>query len=272
MTYEYTNYCTTINGLEHMLVHTRHLLVAGTTGSGKSVLIQRMLIAMAGEGYNVAICDPKKIDYRGWADCINTIAYANTKQGIADLLERMCAKMDQRYASMTTWQTRYEGSEIWIVVDEFSDLMTYQKGDRADRALAASIEKSCIRIAQLGRAAGIHLLLATQRPTTDVITGRIKTNLDQRVALHCANAQESRNILEQTGAEDLMVGECLFRDGTGAITKYIVPMIDKNEERRCAEYMTAQRWQIFGYPNQYGSVPSAQTKRPGFFKRLFGMA
>ena len=101
--------------------------------------------------------------------------------------------MERRYIELQRQHLkRYQGAEIYVIIDEFADLMTTQKRE--------ALPILC-RLAQLGRAAGIHLIVATQRPTRDIINGQIKVNIDSRIALRCPTAQDSRNILNYSGAE-----------------------------------------------------------------------
>lgn len=175
-----------------------HILIAGSTGSGKSVLINSVIYTAL---YNAPtqtqfiLIDPKRVELVQYRDLPHTILYASEPEQIAAALGAVVEIMETRYKRMQAAGQR-ESTEpnIYIIIDELADLFTVQKRETAP--LIA-------RIAQLGRAARLHLIAATQRPTKDIITGQIKVNLDSRVALRCPTAQDSRNIINIKGAEQL---------------------------------------------------------------------
>lgn len=175
-----------------------HILIAGSTGSGKSVLINSVIYTAL---YNAPthtqfiLIDPKRVELVQYRDLPHTILYASEPEQIAAALGAAVVIMESRYKRMQAAGQR-ESTEphIYIIIDELADLFTVQKRETAP--LIA-------RLAQLGRAARLHLIAATQRPTKDIITGQIKVNLDSRVALRCPTAQDSRNIINTGGAEQL---------------------------------------------------------------------
>lgn len=183
-------------GLAADILKQPHTLIAGATGSGKSVLINSVIYA----GLYFAPCekqfiliDPKRVELIDYKDTPHTLRYASEPADIAAALRYAVGLMENRYRIMQQKRIKqYTGAHIYIFVDEFADLMTTQKRE--------TMPLLC-RIAQLGRAAGIHLILATQRPTRDIITGQIKVNIDARIALRCPTAQDSRNIINVKGAE-----------------------------------------------------------------------
>lgn len=175
-----------------------HLLIAGSTGSGKSVLINSILhtaLHQAPNRVKFILIDPKRVELVDYKPLPHTLMYASEPPEILSAL--LCAEeiMEQRYTQMQRNRAKkWDGADIYIIVDEFADLMTTAKHQTLPPLL---------RLAQLGRAAGVHLIIATQRPTRDIITGQIKVNLDSRVALRCPTAQDSRNIINARGAETL---------------------------------------------------------------------
>ena len=155
-----------------------HLLIAGSTGSGKSVLLNTLIytaLYKAPHRCRFILIDPKRVELIDYKELPHTLIYASEPPDIAAALV-------------------YAVEVIFVIVDEFADLMTTQKRETMPQI---------IRLAQLGRAANLHLILATQRPTRDIINGQIKVNLDSRVALRCPTAQDSRNIINIKGAETL---------------------------------------------------------------------
>lgn len=222
-----------ITGLSDIITKQNHVLVAGASGSGKSVVLRQCLIACAAKGYSVVICDPKKVDWFVWESTPMCAGYADESPRILTLLENVCRMMDDRYRRMKENRQRTcQDPDLWIVIDEYADLMLSPEHKE--------IEKCVLRIAQLGRAARFHLLVATQRPTRDVVTGAIKTNISCRIALHVPTSQDSRNIIGRNGAETLPYnGECYFLEDSGNIEHYKVKFVSEQEEDRVIEFLTA---------------------------------
>ena len=205
-----------------------HLLVAGATGSGKSVVINALMYtALYGAPVDSAIgnqfilIDPKRVELVQYAALPHTIAYASEPWQFEPVLRSALALCDRRYKAMQAARTRkYSGSNVYIVIDEFADLMTTQK-----RVICPLIQ----RIAQIGRAARIHLIIATQCPIKAVIPTEIKCNFDARMALRTRSAQDSRNILGVSGCERLpRYGEGYYMTPEG-IQGYNIPMIPEEQ-------------------------------------------
>lgn len=175
-----------------------HLLIAGSTGSGKSVLINSLIytaLYKSPSSCNLILIDPKRVELVEYRDLPHTIGYASEPAEIAGILSATVALMETRYKTMQDLRLKKSlECDVYVIVDEFADLMTTQK-----RQTLPALQ----RLAQLGRAANIHLILATQRPIRDIVDGQIKVNMDSRVALRCPTAQDSRNIINMKGAETL---------------------------------------------------------------------
>lgn len=175
-----------------------HTLIAGATGSGKSVLINAIiytLIQNTPDKAKMILIDPKRVELIQFAGLPHCIGYASEPQRISDYINYAVYLMEERYKVMQAQRVKQsKAAAVYVIIDEFADLMTTQR--------KAVVMPLC-RLAQLGRAANIHLILATQRPTRDIITGQIKVNIDSRVALRCPTAQDSRNIINIKGAETL---------------------------------------------------------------------
>ena len=198
-----------------------HLLVAGTTGSGKSVCINSIIMSIlyrsSPEEVNFLMVDPKVVEMKRF----NGIPHMKTQvvtdpKKATSMLNWVVNEMLKRYKDFADTNVKHLDSynelmkangrkilpKIVVIIDELADLMMASKHE---------VEDAICRIAQLGRAAGIHLVVATQTPRADVITGMIKTNISSRIALSVASGLDSRIILDRNGAEDLLGnGDMLF--------------------------------------------------------------
>ena len=175
-----------------------HLLIAGSTGSGKSVLINSLIYTALYKSPNrcrFILIDPKRVEMVDYKQLPHCIRYASEPGDIAAALVWAVELMEQRFKRMQKQRAKESTeADIYIIIDEFADLMTTQK-----RQTLPLLQ----RVAQLGRAAHIHLIAATQRPTNDIVNGQIKVNMDSRVALRCPTGQDSRNIINIKCAETL---------------------------------------------------------------------
>ena len=180
-----------------------HILIAGATGSGKSVLLNSMIISMlyscTPATTQFIMIDPKKVElskYEGLPHLGSRIIKTHTDA--VRVLEQVCNEMDERYTQMAAQGFKKASDmglhSIVVIIDELADLMLTSKYE---------CEQSIVRIAQLGRAAGIHLIIATQRPTVNVITGLIKSNIPCKIALQTSSIRDSITILDHKGAESL---------------------------------------------------------------------
>lgn len=184
-----------------------HLLIAGTTGSGKSIAIHDILISIlmhsSPADVQMIMIDPKQIElsmYAGLPHLVKPII-TDVDQS-TDVLNEICAEMDKRYSDIK--QGKKDHPKLLVVVDELADLML---------SSGKAVETPLVRIAQLGRAAGIHLIVATQRPMATVITGLIKANMPGRLALTMKSQYDSK-IMDVEGAHKLSSrGDALFQSG-----------------------------------------------------------
>lgn len=203
------------------LLHRPHLLIAGTTGSGKSTLETLLLSELVCDttAPELWLIDPKKVELYRWRKSGTCKGYADEPTTILELLHRLNAVMDHRYNAMRqAEQVKTTDRHIYVFIDEYSDIVY--------SGIRRQAEPLLCRLLALGRAAGIHVIICTQRPTSDIITGMITANVSDRIALHTASAQESRNILGVAGAELLpQYGQAIISLSDGTTTRtYIEPV------------------------------------------------
>lgn len=218
----------------------KHLMIAGATGSGKSVLVNGIIFSALSRfpfdqpgGVNFVLLDPKRVELVDYKDLPHTALYASEPEDMISALESAMGLVERRYREMQQQRVKlYSGSDVYIIIDEFADLMTTCR-----RKVAPLIQ----RIAQIGRAARVHIILCTQCPIAKIIPTEIKCNFDSVIGLHTRSAQDSKNILGYTGCEKLpQYGECYFM-APGEINHYIdIPMIPEDEIRRVCDHWIAQ--------------------------------
>ena len=230
-----------------------HLLIAGTTGSGKSVGINAMILSLlyknSPDQLRLLMIDPKMLEFSTYNDIphLLTPVITKPKQAIA-ALNNMVSEMERRYELMADTRTKNienynekikkEGGEhfpyIVVVIDELADLMMTSGKD---------VEISIARLAQKSRACGIHLIVATQRPSVDVVTGLIKANLPSRISYRVGQKVDSKIILDQMGAESLIgSGDMLFTPpGSTGLVRLHAPWATEDEIETIVEFIKSQR-------------------------------
>ena len=229
-----------------------HVLVAGTTGSGKSGCINAILTSIlmhaSPNEVRLVLVDPKRVELNHYERVPHLLTPVVTNPRLAaNVLANLIGEMESRYAVMSEARARNlvelnrarkKAGEpplphILCVIDELADLMM---------VAPAEVEDSIIRLAQKARAIGIHLVLATQRPSTDVITGTIKVNIPARIAFAVASQVDSRVILDQGGAETLLgQGDMLFRPvGTSKLQRIQGAFVTEDEIARVCNFWAKQ--------------------------------
>ncbi len=233
---------------------TPHLLVAGATGSGKSVcincIISSILMRTKPDEVKLVMVDPKKVElsmYNGVPHLLAPVVTDPKKASIA--LKNIVAEMERRYQVFEDTKCKNIGSYnkfcetntdyqklpyIVFIIDELADLML---------VAAKDVEDSIMRITQMARAAGIHLIVATQRPSTDVITGVVKANIPSRISFAVSSSIDSRTILDQTGAEKLLgKGDMLFKPmGENSPVRIQGAYVSDEELQKIVDYTISQQ-------------------------------
>ena len=224
-----------------------HLLIAGTTGSGKSVCINTILLSLLfrhkPDMCKFILIDPKMLELSTYEGIPHLLCPVITKAKRAStVLGWVVKEMENRYKLMTKVGVRnisgYNSKHklpmpyIVVIVDEMSDLMLV-----AGKEIEAYIQK----LSQMARAAGIHIIMATQRPSVDVITGTIKANFPTRVSFQVSSKIDSRTILGEQGAEQLLgKGDMLFMSSANRITRIHAPFVSENEIEKINDFLRSQ--------------------------------
>ena len=234
-----------------------HLLIAGTTGSGKSVGINAMLLSLlyrnSPQTLRLMMIDPKMLEFSIYNDIphLLTPVITEAKKAIT-ALSNMVAEMERRYKIMSQTRTKNiesynekmksEGGEqfpyIVVIIDELADLMMTSGKD---------VELYIGRLAQMARASGIHLIVATQRPSVDVVTGLIKANLPSRISYRVGQRIDSKVILDQMGAESLLGrGDMLFTPpGSPGVIRLHAPFASEKEIETIVNFLKEQQDVIY---------------------------
>ncbi|MEA1914854.1 MAG: DNA translocase FtsK, partial [Campylobacterota bacterium] len=230
-----------------------HLLIAGTTGSGKSVGINSMILSLlcknSPDNLKLIMIDPKMLEFSMYNDIPHLLTPVITKPKEAiNALANMVGEMERRYTLMSQTRTKnIEGYNekskiedfdalpyIVIIIDELADLMMTS---------GKEVEISVARLAQMARASGIHLIVATQRPSVDVVTGLIKANLPSRISYRVGQKVDSKIILDSMGAESLLGrGDMLFTPpGSTGLVRIHAPWSSEPEIDKLVDFLKSQR-------------------------------
>lgn len=212
-----------------------HLLVAGATGSGKSVVINGILTTLLYKfpwQVSFILIDPKRVELSPYKNLPHTIKYASEPKDMVSALHLAMNICNTRYKQMEKAGHRlYQGGDIYVIIDEWADLMT------TNRRVVAPIVQ---RLAQIGRASKVHVILCTQTPIAKVIPTEIKCNFDSRVGLRTRSAQDSRNILGYSGLENLpKYGQGIYMTPEGD-DLWNIPYVDETEQRRLISWWERQ--------------------------------
>ncbi|WP_233704363.1 DNA translocase FtsK [Helicobacter cynogastricus] len=224
-----------------------HLLIAGTTGSGKSVGLHTMLLSLLYQhtpaSLRLMLVDPKRVEFSAYTDIPHLITPILTDPSQAiNALKNAMQEMERRYTYMGDLRVKnlegYNAKSVdklpflVIVIDELADLMMVG---------GKEVEAPIIRIAQMGRACGIHLIIATQRPSVDVLTGLIKTNLPSRLSFRVGSKIDSRIILDSDGAQNLLGRGDMLLMQNNYLQRLHAPYTTEEEIDKVADFLRSQQ-------------------------------
>ena len=257
------------------LAKAPHLLIAGATGAGKSVFINTLIMSLifkaTHEELNFLMIDPKRLElapFENLPHLISDVVYDPKKAGVA--LKWAVSEMESRYKRMQSEKVknieqfnekyRKQGLKpmpyLVVIIDELSDLMLTSPKD---------VETSIIRLSQMARACGIHLVIATQRPSVNVVTGVIKANMPSRISFLVSSKVDSRTILDSNGAEELLGnGDMLFMPpGQGRLARIHGSYISEEEIKKALDFIAGKN-----FPSQKNELLINEFDNTGNFDRI----
>lgn len=220
-----------------LITKTENILIAGMPGSGKSVILNGMvnsILIKSNTEHQMVLVDLKKVELTPFANTPHCIGCAETEREAVSILKRCLTLIDNRVEEMKKTRSRlYDGPTVHIIIDEMADLML------RNRECATLIQ----RIVQLGRAARIQVVCATQCPLSSVIPTPIKANFGLIIGLHTRNKQDSRNILDIAGCESLpKFGKALIRYANEVDIKEVdIPMVPEEELWKLVDFRIEQK-------------------------------
>ncbi len=228
-----------------------HMLVAGATGTGKTIFLNSLILSLlyksTPDQIRLIMVDPKRVEFQNYNDIPHLLCpVINDAAKTINALQWLAREMERRFEVFSEIPTRniksYNANKtvmaqgkqmpyIVLIVDELADLMA---------AKGKELEAGIVRLAQMARATGIHLVLATQRPSVEVITGLIKANISSRISFQVASQIDSRTVLDTSGAEKLIgMGDMLFLSSKSSkITRVQGPYVSENEVKRVTDWVT----------------------------------
>lgn len=229
-----------------------HLLIAGSTQSGKTMLLQSILMSLthslSSQELKIILCDPKMLSFTAWKKIPHLLRPVITNGDDAIHALNFCIEeMERRYQIMSQ-SNQHHFPQIVLIIDEVADLMMTHKSE---------VESAVMRLAQKARQSGIHLILSTQRPTVDIITGHIKTNIPSRIALSVPDKISSRNILDENGAYELFgQGDMLLKINGKPCERVHAPFVSDDEIKEHVSNLISNNLKLTDENNIVNSEPA----------------
>lgn len=214
-----------------------HVLIAGKTGAGKSVIINGIIYSLLLDNFptetQFILIDPKRVELSQYKRLPHVIMYASEPGQPENALENAINIIENRYKLMQrTGQRKYTGGAVYVIIDELADLIT-----TARQKVLPLLQ----RIGQIGRAANVHIIAATQCPLARIIPTELKVNFDCIIGLKTATRQHSRNIIDTPGCENLPpYGQCYYITPRGRSKEHL-PLVPENELSRIVQYWTGRK-------------------------------
>lgn len=256
------------------LLRVPHLLIAGATGSGKSTIVNGLIRTALfrffddrPDGAQLVLIDPKRVELSIYRNLPHTLKYASEPAEMLAALDYAMQLCENRYKLMQSQNVRkYSGSDVYVIIDEFADLVCI-------KGMKNNVHTIIQRLAQIGRAAKVHIILCTQCPLVSVIPTQIKVNFDARIGLRTATAQHSRNILDISGCENLpRFGKAIYSDPDGVQMLDCIPYYTDEDLQAVVQHWTAQ----VDAERAVQAAPSAQAQAPArpqsFISRAYNAA
>lgn len=223
--------------LANKALEAEHTLIAGATGCGKSTflhaIMQAFLVKTAPSEAKLILCDPKRLELKRYAKLPHVLRYETEEDKILIALNYALNVMENRYRDMERRDIeRWDGAEIYVIIEELADLMVCP--------LSKQITIAIQRLTQKARAAGIHVIAATQAPSRKIIKAEVTLNFTARFGLACESAIESKQIVGVPGCEDLPDhGECIYKYRR-SVGRYVLPFVQKADIMPLINYWVAQ--------------------------------
>lgn len=246
------------SSLIYDILDSTHTIIAGVTGSGKSVLLNDIIYTIiknySADDCRLILCDPKRIEFAKYKGLPHVLRYGNDTYSIISALRKAHDLMEKRYrtAENDPWNDP-DFTPVYIIIDELADL--FLNCGKEGKALMQSI-------AQRGRSANIHMIVATQHPSRQQFPSFIQDNFNTKIALHCDTPTQSRQILGASGAENLTVGNALVNVIGKSVYRAKVPYIELSEIRQVVETIEEEhqkQLEALMQPSESVSAPVQQT-------------
>ena len=230
------------NILASKALEAEHTLIAGATGCGKSTflhaIMQALLVNNSPASAKLILCDPKAVELKRYARLPHVLRYETEDEQILAALNQAIGIMQSRYEYMASrdQESWTDGAQVYVIIEELSDLLTSTK--------KRQIEIAIQRLTQKGRAAGIHVIAATQAPSRRIIKAEITLNFTARFGLACESAIESKQIVGAPGCEDLPDhGQCIYKYKR-SIGLYVLPFVQKSDIMPLINYWTSSACRV----------------------------